>query len=670
VPYYALLPLATGFRIILTPKVNGFEVPMSKKKPDRKRVAQTSADLTQESIARLREVFPEAVTEGKIDFAKLRESLGDEVDDRPERYSFTWAGKRDAIRLLQTPSRATLVPASKESVNFDETQNIFIEGENLEVLKLLYKSYAGRVKMIYIDPPYNTGNDFIYPDDFRDPLDTYLKLTGQKDSEGNLLTSNPETSGRYHSAWLSMMYPRLFVARQLLREDGVIFVTIDDTEAANLKFLMNEVFGEENFVTSVIWQKKVSPSNDATWFSSDHDQILVFAKNKDVWRPRRLAMNERQKSYYTNPDNDPRGPWNSSTYTCNKSKEQRPNLFYPITNPNTDEKIWPKDTAVWAYSRELYKEHAAQGLIYWGKEGTGRVPRLKIFLSEAGPVVPRTIWPYAEVGSTQEAMRELWDLLPGVGFDTPKPVRLIAHMLKIGTDPSSGDVVLDFFAGSSSTAQGLLELNNADGGNRHFVMVQLPEPTSEKKLNTIAEIGKERIRRVIKKLKDETKGKLDLRDREAPEDLGFRVFKLAESNYRPWKGVENKDGAAYAEAMELFTDPLVPGWKPTNVIYEVALKEGYGLTSTIEQVYPPIAPKNKDEKESAQSAKSADKNVVFRVTDPDKGQSFRISLDDRLKAATVKALALKKDDLFICRDSALTDEMAANLALQCNLKTI
>jgi adenine-specific DNA-methyltransferase len=264
-------------------------------------------------------------------------------------------------------------------------------------------------------------------------------------------------------------------------------------------------------------------------------------------------------------------------------------------------------------------------------------------------------------------MRELWDLLPGVGFDTPKPVRLIAHMLKIGTDPSSGDVVLDFFAGSSSTAQGLLELNNADGGNRHFVMVQLPEPTSEKKLNTIAEIGKERIRRVIK---DETKGKLDLRDREAPEDLGFRVFKLAESNYRPWKGVENKDGAAYAEAMELFTDPLVPGWKPTNVIYEVALKEGYGLTSTIEQVYPPIAPKNKDEKESAQSAKSADKNVVFRVTDPDKGQSFRISLDDRLKAATVKALALKKDDLFICRDSALTDEMAANLALQCNLKTI
>jgi adenine-specific DNA-methyltransferase len=262
-------------------------------------------------------------------------------------------------------------------------------------------------------------------------------------------------------------------------------------------------------------------------------------------------------------------------------------------------------------------------------------------------------------------MRALFDDPP---FDTPKPVKLIARLISLATGEE--DIVLDFFAGSGTTAEAVLALNHEDGGNRKFVLMQLPEPTGNKQFPTIADIGKERVRRVIKKLKDEAKGKLDLKDREAPEDLGFRVFKLAESHYRPWKGVESKDGTAYAETMELFTDPLVPGWKPMNVIYEAALKEGYGLTSTIEQAYPPIAPKNKDEKESAQSAKSADRNVVYLVTDADKGQSFRISLDDRLKSATIKALALRKDDLFICRDAALTDEQAANLALQCNLKTI
>jgi adenine-specific DNA-methyltransferase len=626
---------------------------MSKKKPDKKRVEQTSADLLQESIARLRELFPQAVTEGKIDFAKLRETLGDEVDDRPERYSFTWAGKRDAIRLLQTPSRATLVPAPKESINFDETQNLFIEGENLEVLKLLYKSYAGRVKMIYIDPPYNTGNDFIYPDDFRDPLDTYLKLTGQKDSEGNLLTSNPEKSGRYHSAWLSMMYPRLFIARQLLAEEGLLFVSIDDTEVHDLRMLLNEVFGEENFVAHIVWQKRYVSNMTAKYVSDMHDHVLVFARSAQLVTVKKLERTGEQIADYKNPDNDARGPWRAQDLSA--SKYYKAGQF-TITTP-AGLKVNPPPGRYWRCNEGQYTSWLEDGRIWFGKEGTAR-PMLKAFLSTATEgVTPNTWWGHEFAGHNKEATLEVKALFGGAApFDTPKPVKLIRRILDLIDDPSC--LVLDFFAGSATTAHAMLELNHIDGGRRRFIMVQLPEKSPDSSVatkggyDTIADIGKERIRRVIKKLQDESKGKLDLKDREAPEDLGFRVFKLAESNYRPWKGVENKDGAAYVETMELFTDPLVPGWKPINVIYEAALKEGYGLTAKVEKV------------------KGLKDNTVYLVTDADKGQSFRISLDDRLKAATVKALALKKDDLFICRDAALTDEMAANLALQCNLKTI
>jgi len=644
-PYYALLPLTPGFCIILTVS-NGFEVAMSKKKPDKKRVEQTSADLLQESIARLRELFPQAVTEGKIDFAKLRETLGDEVDDRPERYSFTWAGKRDAIRLLQTPSRATLVPSPKESVNFDETQNLFIEGENLEVLKLLYKSYAGRVKMIYIDPPYNTGNDFIYPDDFRDPLDTYLKLTGQKDSEGNLLTSNPETSGRYHSTWLSMMYPRLFIARQLLREDGVIFISIDDHEVYNLRALMNEVFGEENFIALCIWQRKYSPQPDEKSLSPVHEYICAYARSSAAWQPNLLPRTKEALARYKNPDNDVRGPWKAGDLS---TKTKAAGHSYAVNSP-TGKVFRPPKGRQWGPSKDSFERMLSENRIWFGPHG-GNAPSIKQFLSEVQQgTVPTTLWLREDVGDNQEAVRELMSM--DLGFESPKPVRLIQHMLRIGSSATSGDIILDFFGGSGTTSQAVIESNRLDGGNRRFVMVQVQEPTQDKAYPTIADIGKERIRRVIKKLTDESKGKLDLKDRETPEDLGFKVFSLVESNYRPWKGVEKKDGAAYAETMELFTDPLVPGWKPVNVVYEVALKEGYSLTSKVEKV------------------EGLKDNTVYLVTDADKGQSFRISLDDRLKAATVKALALKKDDLFICRDAALTDEQAANLALQCNLKTI
>lgn len=623
----------------------------------RERVVREVPDFADDGIKKLRGVFPHVFNEGKIDFDRLRATLGDSIDKSPDRFTFSWAGKRNAIQILQMPTRSTLIPAEKESMDFDATRNLFIEGENLEVLKLLYKPYFGKVRMIYIDPPYNTGSDFVYQDNYADPLESYLRLTGQKSAEGNLLTSNPETSGRFHSTWLSMMYPRLFLARQLLQDEGVIFVTIDDNEAANLRLLMNEIFGEENFVASVTWQKKVSPSNDAKWFSSDFDYVFVYAKSKQLWRPYRLKRTKEQEEYYKNPDNDPRGPWNSATYTCNKSKEERPNLYYPVTNPNTGKEVWPKETAVWKYSRGQHEEHVKANLIYWGKDGMSEAPRFKLFLSEGGDIVPRTVWSYDDVGHTQEATGEFQDIMPEGGFDTPKPTRLIRRMLELTTKPEEeGPIILDFFAGSCSTAQAVLEANFEDGGSRRCIMVQLPEPLDAKEsralkagLRTIADVGKERIRRIGKRLSDETKGKLP---RGKPLDVGFKVFKLAESNYKPWKGVEDKAPGKYAAEMEAYLDPLVQGWKEKDVIYEVAIKEGYSLNSKIEP------------------ERRYQENTIWRVTDSENQQSFLICLDVKLKSSTMKNLEVSKNQMFVCRDTAIDDTAAANLALTCRLKTI
>jgi adenine-specific DNA-methyltransferase len=544
---------------------------MRKGKPKVKRVERESANLMQENVAQLRELFPECVSEGKIDFGKLREVLGDEVDERPERYSFTWAGRRDAMRLLQVPSRATLVPCPKESVDWETTQNLFIEGENLEVLKLLYKAYAGRVKMIYIDPPYNTGNDFIYPDNFADPLDTYLKLTGQKDAQGNLLTSNPETSGRYHSAWLTMMYPRLFVARQLLREDGVIFVSIDDHEMFNLRLLMHEIFGEENFIATIVWRKKISPDARQD-IDPTHDYVIVYAKSAAVLAEQGtfgiLPLSEERKKSFQNPDNDPRGPWASVDMTGMTGRATK-DQFFRITLPS-GRVLSPPPGRSWGLAKATFERLRAEGRIWFGKNGDG-VPRIKRYLSEATGQNCATWWDEEHSGTTESARKSFLSLIkePDI-FDFPKPMELISRLLSITNDPSA--IVLDFFAGSATTADAVLRLNHRNGGNRKFIMVQFPEPTADESAarkagyETIADIGKERVRRAIRALKDEAKGKLDLKDRETPEDLGFKVFSLVESNYRPWKGVEKKDGAAYAETMELFTDPLVPGWKPVNVV--------------------------------------------------------------------------------------------------------
>jgi adenine-specific DNA-methyltransferase len=610
-------------------------------------VLKTTPSLSNEQLEALRTLMPQVFTEGRIDPEKLQAALGDLADDRPERYTFSWAGKRDAIRLLQVPSRATLLPARDESLDFDTTQNIFIEGDNLEVLKLLYKPYFGRVKMIYIDPPYNTGNDFVYPDNFADPLDTYLKLTGQKDSEGNLLTSNPETGGRYHSAWLSMMYPRLFLARQLLREDGVIMVSIDDKEVFDLRLLLNEIFGEENFVDTIIWKKRYGGGAKEKYLVSVHEYIVFYAKNKEALSNIFIPLDpESIERYYKYKDDKYpiRGPYRTHPLEATKSMGERKNLVFPIPAPDGTE-VWPKRQWLWSKDRAL-KARASNELEFI-KGNEGWTVHTKQYQKDANGVERQSkAFSIIDDVYTQHGTNEIIDLFGDAQiFAFPKPTGLIKPILQIATETDSEDIILDFFAGSCSTAQAMLELNSEDGGNRRFIMVQLPEPTGNKQFPTIAEIGKERIRCVVARMKKEREGQLAL---VKPEDLGFKVFKLAASNYRQWDATQ-PDAAAYARQAELFADPLVEGWQPENVLYEVALKEGYGLNVQLEE--------------------TAVKDVQ-RVTDPDKGQSFYLTLAGKIVLKDLHPLDLKKDDLFICRDAALDDEAAANLALQCRLKTI
>ena len=351
-------------------------------------VARESADILAERIAWVKESFPEAVSEDRIDFDRLRSILGDAVDGQRERYVLNWAGKRDCVQSLQTTSTGALLPVPEESVDFEKSGNVFIEGENLEVLRLLYKSYFGRVKMIYIDPPYNTGQDFIYCDDYADPLDAYLRLTGQKDAAGNLLTSNPESSGRYHSRWLSMMYPRLFVARQLLADDGVIFVSIDDHEVHDLRMMMNEVFGEENFVATVIWQKVFAPKNTARQFSEDHDYVVVYARNAAAWSPLLLPRTSEADARYSNPDNDPRGPWTSGDLSARNYYSAGK---YEVVGP-TGKHFKPVIGRYWIVDRNRFNELNADGRVWWGDAGES-MPRLKRFLSEVKQgIVPQTLW--------------------------------------------------------------------------------------------------------------------------------------------------------------------------------------------------------------------------------------------------------------------------------------
>jgi len=537
-----------------------------------------SEDIVARNIEQLRVLFPEAFVEGKIDFDVLRQLLGSALEEREEKYGLTWFGKERARQLARTTSTGTLRPCPADSVDWETTQNIVIEGDNLEVLKLLQKSFAGKVKLIYIDPPYNTGKDFVYPDDYVDGIKNYLKLTGQTDQAGFAVSSNSESSGRFHTAWLNMMYPRLKLARNLLSDDGVILISIDDGEVDNLRKICTEIFGEDNFVTTIIWQKKYSPSNDAKWLSDNHDYLILVAKNKAQWRPRLLPRTEEANARYSNPDGDPRGDWKPSGLDVKTYSEE---YDYEITTPS-GRIVRPPAGACWRVSKERFAEMVAENRIWFGRNGSN-VPAIKRFLNEVKQgITPLTIWLYEEVGHNQEATQEL-RALGVLGFESTKPVRLLARAIQMCS--SNGDVVLDFFAGSGTTGHAAWVQNIADGGSRRFILVQLPEKIDPQnpsqsiaadfcdrigKPRNIAEITKERLRRASRKIKEETP--------ENNGDLGFRVFKLDASNIVTWDPDRDNLPASLSNSVP----HLKEGRSEADILYELLLKRGIDLCAPIE----------------------------------------------------------------------------------------
>ncbi len=672
---------------------------MSKTTSKAEPVSGQSPDLRARLREQLRALVPEAFAEGKLDPGKLKALLGESADTAPERYSFSWNGKRDAIAMLQAPTRATLIPDRENSVNFDEAQHVFIEGENLEVLKVLYRSYFGRVKMIYIDPPYNTGNDFIYPDDFADPLDHYLRITGQKNGDGDYTTSQVEKNGRIHSAWLSMMYPRLALARQLLRDDGLILISIDDNEAASLRKLADEVFGEENFVVQLVWEK--GRKNDAKLFSVGHEYVLIYARSVStikerniIWREEKPGAREiwdeyvRLRGIHGKNDKaieaeltvwfrdlpkahpakkwsryrriDSHGPWRDRDISWPGGEGPT----YDVPHPKTGLPCKVPE-AGWRFSTsEEMQRQIKLGLVEFRDDHTeppfrkAHIRPIAEELDDAADIDDAEANGDDELATqvrgsyfykqSQVAVKYLRKLMSGKVFDNPKDHDELARLFKYLLGGEMDAIVVDFFAGSGAAGEAVLQLRaNGQSGVR-FILVQLPEPCNstertgkaaiERGMRTIADVCRERIKRALANF-DSNKD-------------GLRVLKLGISNMRGWTGVADKDADALATQVEAFADSLAPGWKPENVIWEVALREGYSLTSRIEKI------------------PGTGKQNFWRVTDPDREQSFVICLDDTLTLEAVRALKLPKNALFVCRDTALDDTLSANLALQCRLKVL
>ncbi len=518
-----------------------------------------SADLVSENIERLKELFPDVFGEGGVDFEVLRQLLGDAevLDEGEEKYGLNWHGKKKARQIALTPSTGTLLPCPEESVDWDTTKNLFIEGDNLEVLKLLQKSYANKVKMIFIDPPYNTGNEFIYPDNYADNLDTYLRYTGQVDEEGLKVTSNPERSGRYHTNWLNMMYPRLKLAKNLMSRDGAIFIAIDDNEVARLRTVSDEIFGEENFMANIVWQHSVQPKGYSGIFSVHHNHILMYRKSED-FELKSLERTEDDNKAYSNPDNDPKGLWRTGDV---RNALDRPNLKYKITTP-TGKTINPPENG-WRWSRETLEKKISTGEIFFSEDET-RIIR-KIYLDDLDGRTPETIWFGKDAGTTRSAIKRLKDEYDGdAPFDTVKPVELIQRMMKV-SGVSDGDIVLDFFAGSGSTGVAVLEKDEA-----RFILVQLPEDTDDSKPHGKAakKLGFNHVSDLtIDRLKKNTQGK-----------SGFRFFRLANSCVRLW----NPDRSDLEESLLSHEEHIVQGRSELDILYELLLKRGVDLTVPIE----------------------------------------------------------------------------------------
>ena len=597
-----------------------------------------TADGVQDNISRIAELFPECITEVKtqrgrikrsVDFDKLRQLLSsDIVEGNEERYQFTWPDKRKAILAANAPINATLRPCPEESVNFDTTQNLYIEGDNLDVLKCLKETYLHKVKMIYIDPPYNTGNDFVYEDNFAESAAEYLANSGQFDEQGNRLVTNTESNGRFHTDWLNMIYPRLKVARDLLTEDGVIFISIDDHEVENLKKICNEIFGEQNFIAQLVWERAFAPKNDAKFVSNSHDYILMFSKNINNFEIGRLPRTEEADARYSNPDNDPRGVWQSDNLTV---KTYSPSGDYPITCPS-GRVVEPPAGRCWRLSAKTFAERLNDNRIWFGADGNG-VPRIKRFLSELkfDGMAPTSLLFYKEVGHSQEGSQEVIKLFGDKGvFDGPKPVRLLERLITLA-NLKEDSIVLDFFSGSATTAHAVMKKNAEKEKHCRFIMVQLPEEVSDKKKDqgykNICEIGKERIRRAGAKIKADS----PLTTQNL--DTGFRVLKLDSSNmkdvfYSPKE----------TSQLELFTlvDNVKDDRTSKDLLFQVMLELGATLDSKIEE-------------------SKVDGKTIYNVADGYLVACFDQDVSDDV----VKAIAKMQPTYAVLRDTGMADDATA-----------
>lgn len=622
------------------------------------RLQMHTNDIVNTNIEMIGKLFPNCLTErvagkdkngkgiiGKgIDFDKLRQELSkDIVEGAQERYQFTWPGKREAIRIANTPSNMTLRPDRESSVDFDNTGNLYIEGDNLEVLKLLREDYLGKVKMIYIDPPYNTGNDFVYEDDFSQTAGEFRDKSGMFDEDGNMILQNyevnSESNGRFHTDWLNMIYPRLKVARDLLTEDGVIFISIDDNEVENLRKVCDEVFGERNFIAQLIWERAFSPKNDARFVSNSHDYVLMFTRNIDSFVIGRLDRTAEANARYSNPDNDPRGVWMSSDISV---KTYNAACDYPITTPS-GKIIEPPAGRCWRLSKKAFFERLQDNRIWFGPNGDN-TPRIKRFLSELkfDGMAPTSILFYKDVGHSQEGAQEVVSLFGDKGvFDGPKPVRLLQRLITLA-NLKDDSIVLDFFSGSATTAHALMKTNLEKGTDRKFILVQLPEKVSDKKKDqgygTICEIGKERIRRAGKKIMEELatkKADNGLFDKESEPtrlDVGFRVLKLDTSNMQDVYYTPEDSSAA-----TLFDDNVKPDRTPEDLLFQVMLECNLPLSAKIER-------------------KTIAGKEVFSVND-----DYLIAcFDDDVNETVITEVAKRKPYYFIMRDSSLSSDQVAD----------
>ena len=546
------------------------------KGPTSKRYFSASTpNFKTEAAQKLAKLFPEIVADGQIDINVLEELLSPDLEevDSNEKYEFTWRGKGNAKRIADIPAHDTTLIADKKcSKGWDTTKNVYIEGDNLEALKLMQKAYSEKIKMIYIDPPYNTGHDFVYKDNYHDSYENYLKETGQLDDEGNVTTTNKESNGRFHTDWLNMVYPRLKLARNLLMDNGVIFISIDDNEAANLKKICDEIFGENNFLAQVVWERAYAPINLKKNFSPSHDYILVYAKNASLVETNGIARNDETDSLYKNPDNDPRGDWKASDLSVGPAIQSN---IYPIITPS-GRVVEPPAGRSWRLSQKAFRERLADNRIWFGKNGDA-VPSMKRFKSELRKtgITPMTIWKYKDVDHSQQATQYLQKLMGGKKyFDYPKPVKLIQRAIQLYSESDS--VILDFFSGSATTAQAVMEQNAEDGGKRKFIMVQLPEKTSEKSVaykdgyKNITNIAEERIRRAGESIKKEYPN--------SNLDTGFKIFKLQKSTIKQW----DDNPANFEKQLELLQSPFTQESTNDQRALEIAIKSGINLDVTPE----------------------------------------------------------------------------------------